>query len=622
MRRAGDRYDALRDGCAAPAYDCPMAAPRTSARRPVSMRTLFSRTWRASPGDVELAGHRLLLRAGFVRQLGAGLFSYLPLAQRSLRRIETILRQEIDRIGGQEISMPVVNPASVWQATGRWQKIGAELARLQDREGRDLVLAMTHEEVIAALVRDEVRSYKQLPQLLYHIQTKFRDDPRPRGGLMRAREFTMKDSYSLDRDEAGLDRQYRAHCGAYRRIFGRCGLPVVDVDAGMMGGSGTHEFMYLTPIGEDAILSCPACGYRANRRIARCRKPAPVAEPPDRPERVHTPGAATIAELCELLAIPAARTAKAVLLMGAGIGEHGGERLIFALVRGDMDVNEVKLAQATGASALRPATEAEIRAVGAVPGYASPADTRGALTVVDDLIPATPNLVSGANEPDYHVRNLNHGRDFHADVVADIVTAEAGAGCPSCSGALALARGVEVGHAYRLGTWISTAVGCTFLDADGAARPVVIGSYGIGVGRLLACVAEEHHDSAGLRWPITAAPFDVHVVALRGGEDGAARLAADCSEHGLDVLMDDRDERPGVKFNDADLIGVPVRMTVSARTVAVDQAELQLRRDAKPSRVPLPTAAGAAAKACAALHAELTLHAELGAGDPPVSARA
>ena len=595
-----------------------MAAPHRSAHRPVSMRTLFSRTWRESPGDIEMAGHRLLLRAGFVRQLGAGLFSYLPLAQRSLRRIETILRQEIDRIGGQEISMPVVNPASVWQATGRWQKIGAELARLQDREGRDLVLAMTHEEVIAALVRDEVRSYKQLPQLLYHIQTKFRDDPRPRGGLIRVREFTMKDSYSLDRDEAGLDRQYRAHCGAYRRIFARCGLPVVDVgaDAGMMGGSGTHEFMYLTPIGEDAILSCPACGYRANRQIARCRKPEPVSEPPDEPERVHTPGAATIEALCELLEIPAARTAKAVLLMGAGIGERGGERLIFALVRGDMDVNEVKLAQATGASALRPATEEEIRAVGAVPGYASPADTRGALTVVDDLIAATPNLVSGANEPHYHVRNLNHGRDFHADVVADIVTAEAGDGCPSCSGSLALSRGVEVGHVFRLGTWISEAVGCTFLDADGATKPVVMGSYGIGVGRLLACIAEEHHDSAGLRWPITAAPFDVHVVALRGGEDGAARLAADCSERGLDVLLDDRDERPGVKFNDADLIGVPVRMTVSARTVAVDQAELKLRRDAKPSRTPLSTAAGAAAKACAALHDEL------GAGDPPDSASA
>ncbi len=571
------------------------------------MRTLFSRTVRESPGVTEAAGHRLLLRAGFVRQLGAGLFSYLPLAQRSLRRIETILREEIDRIGGQEITMPVVNPASVWQATGRWQQIGAELARLQDREGRDLVLAMTHEEVIAALVRDEVRSYRQLPQLLYHIQTKFRDDPRPRGGLIRVREFTMKDSYSLDRDEAGLDRQYRAHCEAYRRIFRRCGLPVVDVgaDAGMMGGSGTHEFMYLTPVGEDTILSCPACGYRANRQIARCRKPEPASEQLAAPERVHTPGAATIGELCELLAIPAERTAKAVLLMGAGIGEHGSERLIFALVRGDMDVNEIKLAQATGATALRPAADQEIRAAGAVPGYASPADVRGALTVVDDLIPATPNLVGGANEPDYHVRNLNYGRDFRADVIADIVSAEAGAGCPSCSGALALSRGVEVGHVFRLGTWISEAVGCTFLDADGAAKPVVMGSYGIGVGRLLACVAEEHHDEAGLTWPISAAPFDVHVVALRGGEEGAARLAAGLSEQGLDVLLDDRDERPGVKFNDADLIGAPVRMTVSARTVADDQAELKLRRDAKPSRAPLTAAAGAVAKACAALHAEL-----------------
>ena len=562
-----------------------MPAPNAAAHPPVSMRVLFSQTRRESPGDTEVAGHRLLVRAGFVRQLGAGLLSYLPLAQRSLRRIETILREEMDAIGGQEITMPVVNPASVWQATGRWHKIGAEMARLQDREGRDLVLAMTHEEVIAALVRDEVRSYKQLPQLLYHVQTKFRDDPRPRGGLIRVREFTMKDSYSLDRDEAGLDRQYRAHFDAYHRIYRRCGLPVVDVgaDVGMMGGSGAHEFMYLTPIGEDSILSCDACGYRANRQIARCRKPEPAPEPPGEPERVHTLDATTIEELSEFLGIPAERTAKAVLLMGAGLGEGGAERLVFALVRGDMEVNEFKLAQATGATGLRPATEQEIRAAGAVPGYASPADVRGALIVADDLIPATPNLVGGANEPEYHVRNLNHGRDFHADVVADIVSADAGAGCPDCGGALALSRGVEVGNIFRLGTWISDAVGCTYLDADGTAKPVVMGSYGIGVGRLLACVAEEHHDDHGLTWPVTVSPFDVYVVALRGGEEGAAHLARELADQGLEVLLDDRDERPGVKFNDADLIGVPIRMTVSARTVADGEAELKLRRDAKPT---------------------------------------
>ena len=585
-----------------------MPAPNAPAHGPVSMRTLFSQTRRESPGDTEVAGHRLLLRAGFVRQLGAGLFSYLPLAQRSLRRIETILREEMDGIGGQEITMPVVNPASVWQATGRWHKIGAEMARLQDRAGRDLVLAMTHEEVIAALVRDEVRSYKQLPQLLYHIQTKFRDDPRPRGGLIRVREFTMKDSYSLDRDEAGLDRQYRAHFAAYHRIFRRCGLPVVDVgaDVGMMGGSGAHEFMYLTPIGEDSILSCDACGYRANRQIARCRKPEPAPEPPGEPERVHTPGATTIEELSEFLGIPAERTAKAVLLMAAGLDEGGAERLVFALVRGDMEVNEFKLAQASGATGLRPATAEEIHAAGTVPGYASPADVRGALIVADDLIPATPNLVGGANEPDYHVRNLNHGRDFHADVVADIVSADAGAACPDCDGALALSRGVEVGNIFRLGTWISDAVGCTFLDADGAAKPVVMGSYGIGVGRLLACVAEEHHDEHGLAWPVTVAPFDVYVVALRGGEEEAAHLAGALADQGLEVLLDDRDERPGVKFNDADLIGMPIRMTVSARTVADGAAELKLRRDVKPDRVPLQTAAGAAAAAWATLRAELS----------------
>lgn len=579
----------------------------SAAHLPVSMRTLFSQTRREIPSDAEVASHRLLIRAGFLRQLGAGLFSYLPLAQRSLRRIETLLREEMDRIGGQEITMPVVNPASVWQATGRWNTVGAELARLTDREGRDLVLAMTHEEVIASLVSDEVSSYKQLPQLLYQIQTKFRDDPRPRGGLIRVREFTMKDSYSLDRDEVGMDRQYRAHLQAYHRIFGRCDLPVVEVgaDVGIMGGSDAHEFMYLTPIGEDSILSCDSCGYRANRQVARFRKPQPSADAPKKPEKVHTPGATTIEDLCQMLSISAAQTAKAVLLMGSGIGEKGAERLIFALIRGDMDVNEFKLAKATGATGLRPALEDEIRAAGAVPGYASPVDLRGALVVVDDLIPSSPNLVGGANQPEYHIRNLNYGRDFRSDLVADIVAATEKSACLYCGNSMSLVRSVEVGNTFRLGTWISDATGCTFLDENGIAQPVVMASYGIGVGRLLSCIAEEHHDAAGLTWPVTIAPFDVCVVALRGGEEAATALAKELVASGLEVLLDDRLERPGVKFNDADLIGVPIRVTVSTRTVADGEAELKLRRESEPHRVSLTTAASDIADMWATLRAAL-----------------
>ncbi len=546
---------------------------------------LFSQTLREAPADASIPSHRLLLRAGFIRQLAAGIFSYLPLARRSLARIEAIMREEMNAIGGQEIEMPVVHPAEIWKESGRWYEIGPEMGRFRDRAGREMVLAMTHDEVVANLVRREVRSHRQLPLLLYHIQTKWRDDPRPRAGLIRVREFTMLDSYSLDADEIGLEAQYRAHYQAYFNIFHRCALPVLAVrsDVGMMGGTMAHEFMYLTPVGEDTILLCDGCGYAANRQIARFRKPPVPKESPCPVERVATPGVTTIEDLAAFLDIPRSRAAKAVFLMATlGEGEHEVERLVLAVVRGDMEVNESKLANAVRARSLRPAQEEEIRAVGAEPGYGSPIGVQGAIVVVDDAIQESPNLVAGANEPGYHLRNVNYGRDFQANLIADIAVADEGCACPTCGRPMRAARGVEVGNIFKLGTRYSETMGCTFLDAEGHPRPVVMGSYGIGLGRLLACIAEEHHDEYGLIWPSTVAPYPVHLLAL-GTPDGepaavAERLCRELGTAGLDALYDDRAESPGVKFMDADLIGLPLRLTVSERSLRQGGVEFK-RRD-------------------------------------------
>lgn len=546
------------------------------------MTRLFSQTLREAPAEAQTEGHQLLLRAGFIRQVAAGIFSYLPLARRAMNRIEAILREEINAIGGQEITMPVVLPADLWRETGRYQTIGAEMARFKDRGDRDLVLAMTHEEAVGDLVRREIHSYRQLPQLIYHIQTKFRDDPRPRAGLVRVREFTMKDSYSLDRDWEGLDRQYRAHYHAYFRIFQRCGLPVIAVksDTGMMGGRLAHEFMYLTSSGEDTLLLCDSCGYSANRQVARFAKPTPSAEEPLPLDKVPTPGARTIDALADFLGIPASKTAK-VVFMTAEVED--GERLVMAIVRGDMELNETKLANAIHARELRPATEEEIVAVGAVPGYASPIGTKGALVAVDDLITASANLVSGANQADYHYLNVNYGRDYTADVVADLAAARYGDPCPECGQPMRAERGVEVGNIFQLGTRYSQAMGCTFLDETGESKPVIMGSYGIGVGRLLACIAEHYHDEHGLCWPVSVAPYPVHLVLLPGKNDPYPREAADrlyeeLNAAGVEVLYDDREESPGVKFNDADLIGLPLRITVGPRTLKNGEVELK-RRD-------------------------------------------
>jgi len=535
--------------------------------------------------------HQLLLRAGFIRPLAAGIFSYLPLAQRALVNIMRIIRAEMDAIGGQEISMPVVHPAELWQQTGRWDAIGAEMGRFTDRNNRAMALAMTHEEVVAALTKSEIRSYRQLPALVYQLQTKWRDDPRPRAGLIRVREFTMLDSYSLDATWEGLDTQYQAHYEAYFNIFRRCELPVVAVqsDTGMMGGQMAHEYMYLTPIGEDSLLFCDSCGYSANRQAARFSRPTPAAEAPLPLERVATPHASSIAELAAFLNIPAARTAKAVFFM-AEPADGSPAFLVFAVVRGDMEVNETKLANAVQARDLRPATDVEIRAIGAEPGYASPLGLRGARVVVDELIPASPNLVAGANETGYHLRNVNYGRDFTADQVVDLAAATEGSPCPQCGAAMRLSRGVEVGNIFKLGTKYTDALECGFSDENGQIRPVIMGSYGIGVGRLLACIAEQHHDENGLCWPAEVAPYPVHLEP----DAVAQALAAELTAAGLEPLFDDRTESAGVKFADADLIGLPLRITVSERALKQGGVEFKPRRASERFIVPLENAVAAA----------------------------
>lgn len=561
------------------------------------MTSFYYPSLREAPAEAQTATHQLLLRAGYIRQFAAGVYSYLPLARRSLNKIEKIIREEINAIGGQEITMPVVLPADIWKESGRWDAIGAEMGRFKDRNERDMVLAMTHEEAVADLIRKDIHSHKQLPLLLYHIQTKWRDDPRPRAGLIRVREFTMKDSYSLDKSWEGLEQQYRAHYQAYFNIYNRCGLPVIAVksDTGMMGGQMAHEYMYLNPIGEDTLLLCDRCGYSANRQIARFRKTLLPHETQKPIEKVATPGVKTIADLAVFLNIPEQKTAKAVF-MTAEIAE-GVEivnRLVMAIVRGDMELNETKLTKLIHARDLRPATEEEILASGAIPGYASPVGLKNVWVVVDDAIPESDNLVAGANTEGYHLLNVNYNRDFQTPHISDIVAAQEGDLCIECGQPLRAERGIEVGNIFKLGDRYSKKMGCYFQDEDRETRPVIMGSYGIGVGRLLGCLAEHYHDEAGLTLPISVAPFQVHLIGLIGREPSETKTAAENLYHKLkanniDVLYDDREDSQGVKFKDADLIGLPIRLTVSQRSLEAGGVEMKLRSQAEKSIIPSET---------------------------------
>jgi prolyl-tRNA synthetase len=540
---------------------------------------LFFATLRDDPAEAEMPSHRLLVRAGYVRQLGSGIYSLLPLGYRVTQRVEQVIREEIDRIGGQEMEMPVVHPAELWKESGRYFKIGPELVRFKDRADRDMVLAMTHEEVVASLLRDIVKSYRQLPLIVYHFQTKFRDERRARGGLIRVREFVMKDSYSCDVDQAGLDRAYDAHFEAYQRIFRRLGIDaiVVGADVGIMGGSLAHEFMALNDFGEDTLVLCEACGYAANQQIAPTAKPERSNEQPEPIEEVATPGTTTIATLAAHLGIGAERTAK------AGFFTTGDGRLVTAIVRGDHDVNETKLVNAAKAvGGLRPAHVEEIRAAGMEPGYGSPIGAHDTVVIVDEFAAASPNLVAGANRVGYHYRNVNVGRDFKPDVVTDLINARAGDPCPTCGQPVTLRQGIEVGNIFKLGTDFSVPLGATFLGEDGQAHPIVMGSYGIGLGRTLACIVEAHHDAKGIVWPAEVAPYPAHLVSIGGARearvtDVAERLHQVAFDAGREILYDDRDESPGVKFTDAELLGMPTILTVSPRSLAAGGVEVKDR---------------------------------------------
>jgi len=544
------------------------------------MSQLFGNTLRENPADAEMPSHQLLVRAGMIRPLAAGIYSYLPLGWRVLRKIEAIMRQEMEAVGAQDMMMPVVHPAELWQATGRWQSMGPNMGRLRDRTGRDLVLAVTHEEVVADLARHEIRSYRQLPRLVFHIQTKFRDEPRPRGGLVRVREFTMKDAYSLDADWQGLDAAYLKMYQVYANIFRRCNVETlaVQADVGQMGGSASQEFMALNEHGEDTLILCPACGYAANVERATFAKPEVERQPEGDAEEMATPGCKTIADVAAFVGVPTHQTLKAVFYVTAD-GEF-----IFAVIRGDLDVNETKLRNLLGGAEFGSATDAEIVAIGAVPGYASPRGLTGVRVIADDSVYLGNNFVAGANREGYHLLNVNYPRDFQAEIEGDFALARAGDACPTCGAALTEARGIELGHLFKLGTRYSEALGATYLDADGQARPIVMGSYGIGTGRLMAVVVEQHHDEHGIIWPVEIAPYHVHLINLgRDAEEEATKTAetlyTDLLAQDFEVLYDDRDERAGVKFNDADLIGVPVRVTVSRRSLAQNGVEVK-RRDA------------------------------------------
>ncbi|MBE3553072.1 MAG: proline--tRNA ligase [Kyrpidia tusciae] len=538
----------------------------------------FVQTLREVPAEAEVPSHRLMLRAGMIRQVVSGVYSYLPLGYRVLRKIEAIVREEMDRAGAQEVLLPAVQPASLWQESGRWDDYGKELLRFEDRHERMLVLGPTHEEVITDLVRTEVRSYRQLPMTLYQIQTKFRDEVRPRFGVMRAREFIMKDAYSFDVDEEGLDRSYRAMYQAYEQIFRRCGLEfrVVQADPGAIGGEGgSHEFMVLSEVGEDTILVCSACDYAANVELASGKVAGEGGRRsvPDK-ERFLTPGAKTIEELRAKYGLDPETIIKVLVY-------RADDRPVAVAIRGNDEVNEVKLKRLLGARRVELADEETVRALtGTGFGSVGPMNLNLPL-VVDDAVASMPEGVAGGNEPDVHYRHVVPGRDFNWDSRGDIRTARAGDRCVRCGAPLEEYRGIEVGHVFKLGTKYSEALSASFLDERGVQRPVIMGCYGIGVSRLIAAAVEQHHDDKGIMWPMPIAPFHVHVLPVNfkdaAQRDAAEQLCTRLEDAGIEVLLDDRDERPGVKFNDADLMGIPIQLIVGKR-IAEGLVEMKRRK--------------------------------------------
>jgi len=543
---------------------------------------LFIPTLRENPAEAEVVSHQLLLRAGYIRQLGAGIYSYLFLAQRSLLKITAIVRAEMDAIGGQEMLLPALNPAELWQESGRWDIMGENLFRLKDRFGRDLCLGMTHEEVMTSIARGELRSYKQLPQIWYQIQTKFRDEPRPKSGLLRVRQFIMKDSYTFDIDAAGLDAAYEKHYGAYCKIFDRCGLKykVVEAHSGAMGGSQSHEFMIASDAGEDYVVSCTGCGYAANLEKAAARATAPAVADPEgdlAPEKFHTPGQKTIADLTVFTGLPESSQMKSLVMVADG-------KPVLALVRGDHSLSETKFSTVVKAAEIRPAHPEEIRQwFGAEAGSLGPVGVKNMRVIADEALKGRRNMIAGSNQDDYHLRHVTPGEDFEPEYF-DLRQVAAGDLCLECGGAIELIKCVEVGHIFKLGYRYSDSMGLRVLNEAGEEIKVIMGSYGIGIERILAAAIELYHDKDGMALPASIAPFQVVVTPVNYADaaqrDAAQEIYQSCLKMDLDALLDDRNERPGVKFKDADLIGVPYRITVGKK-LAQGQVEIVERSTKK-----------------------------------------
>ncbi len=552
---------------------------------------LFGKRLREIPAEADTDSHRLLLRAGMISQLAAGVYSYMPLALRSLRKIENIVRDEMNKTGAQEVLMPTLQPIELWQKSGRDLAMGQTLFHLADRKDRNLVLGPTHEEVVTDLAGRNVQSYRDLPFTLYQIQTKMRDEPRPRGGLIRVREFTMKDAYSFDADEAGLDVTYKKMVQAYKNIYRRCGLPamIIEADSGAIGGKDSQEFMAVTDIGEDEIIICDACGLGANVEKAVSVKAGAENGPPMDIEEIETPGKESIDDLAVFLKVKTAQTLKAVFYTADG-------DLIFTVIRGDLEVNEIKLKKVLHAVDLRLATDQEVKAKGIVPGSASPVGMLGVRVIADISVTSGTNFVAGANKQGRHLKNVNYPRDFKTEIVADISKAKAGDACAVCGSALRTVRGMEIGHVFKLGTSISDKLGACFVDENGASHPIIMGCYGIGIGRLMAAVIELNHDDKGIIWPPAIAPYQVYLCPLYMDNAEVVKQADGLYETltgmGIEVLYDDRAESPGVKFNDADLLGIPVRITVSPRSLEKGSVEVKLRSEKKPELVALGDAIG------------------------------
>ena len=549
---------------------------------------MFAPTLREVPAEAEVVSHQLLLRAGFMRKSTNGMYSYLPLAWRVLKKIENIVREEMDNAGAQEIMMPIMQPAEIWQESGRWGAYGAEMIRLKDRHNREYCLGPTHEEMVTTLIKGDVRSYRQLPMNVYQIQDKFRDERRPRFGLMRSRDFIMKDAYSFDRDEAGLDVSYKSMYDAYTNVFNRCGLTFrpVEADSGAIGGSGSHEFMVIAESGEAEIVYCTECDYAANVEKAEMHVIEAADEAALERAEVETPNCKSIADVCAYLNMPVEKSVKAV----AYKSEKG---LILCFVRGDHEVNEVKVINTCNVLEVEMADENMLVEAGTCGGYMGPVgiDPEKVMVVVDHSVMQMHNFCCGANKEGYHMVNVNPGRDFTPTFVADIRLIQEGDPCPHCGGKVSKARGIEVGQVFKLFTKYSAAMNCTFLDENGKENPMVMGCYGIGVSRTMAACIEQNNDKDGMIWPVAIAPYEVLVVPVNTKDEASTAKAEEIYEvlkkAGVEAVIDDRNERPGVKFKDADLIGYPLRVVVGPKTLAEGNIEVKARRTGEVAMLPV-----------------------------------